>query len=81
MNAGLRAAIHAGGSDGPELEQVHVGFLPLTDCASLIMASELGLDRKHGVRIVPCREASWAGLRDKLVNGELDLAQALYGMV
>ena len=81
MNAGLRAAIHAGGSDSPELEQVHVGFLPLTDCASLIMASELGLDRKHGVRIVPCREASWAGLRDKLLNGELDLAQALYGMV
>ncbi len=45
------------------------------------MAAELGLDRKYGIRLVPRREASWAAVRDKLVNGELDAGQALYGMV
>jgi nitrate/nitrite transport system substrate-binding protein len=69
------------GSDRPELEEVRIGFMPLTDCASVVMASELGFDRKHGIRILPKRESSWAGVRDKLASGELDLAHVLYGLV
>ncbi|MBX3606049.1 MAG: ABC transporter substrate-binding protein [Piscinibacter sp.] len=65
----------------PEKQEVRIGFMPLTDCAPVIMASVLGFDRKHGVKIVPTRESSWAGVRDKLVSGELDMAQALYGLV
>ena len=65
----------------PEKSIVRVGTMALTDCASIVMAHELGFDRKHGVTIVPCRESSWAGVRDKLVHGGLDMAQALYGMV
>jgi nitrate/nitrite transport system substrate-binding protein len=45
------------------------------------MASVLGFDKKYGVRIIPTKEASWAGVRDKLVNGELDMAHVLYGLV
>ena len=45
------------------------------------MASVLGLDQKHGVKFVLSKEASWAGVRDKLVNGELDFAHVLYGLV
>ncbi len=71
----------AAGSDRPEKEEVKVGFIPLTDCASVVMASVLGLDRKYGVKIVLSKEASWAGVRDKLVNGELDMSHALYGMI
>ena len=77
----LRAAVWAQGSDKPEKEEVRIGFIPLTDCASVVMASVLGIDRKHGVKIVPSKEASWAGVRDKLVNGELDFAHVLYGLV
>jgi len=77
----LRSAVWAQGSDKPEKEEVRIGFIPLTDCASVVMASVLGFDRKHGVRIVPSKEASWAGVRDKLVNGELDMAHVLYGLV
>jgi len=77
----LRAVVHAQGSDAPEKKEVRIGFIPLTDCASVVMASVLGLDAKHGVKIVPSKEASWAGVRDKLVNGELDFAHALYGLV
>ncbi|WP_371867236.1 CmpA/NrtA family ABC transporter substrate-binding protein [Pseudoduganella guangdongensis] len=64
-----------------EKDIVRVGFNPLTDCASLVMASVLGLDRKHGIRIVLSKETSWAGVRDKLLTGELDAAHALYGLV
>ena len=78
---GLQSAVHAQGSDKPEKEEVRIGFIPLTDCASVVMASVLGFDKKYGVKIVPSKEASWAGVRDKLVNGELDIAHVLYGLV
>jgi len=78
---GLQAAVYAQGSDKPEKDEVRIGFIPLTDCASVVMASVLGFDKKYGVKIVPTKEASWAGVRDKLVNGELDLAHVLYGLV
>ena len=71
----------ASGSTKPEKEEVKIGFIPLTDCASVVMASVLGIDKKYGVKIVPTKEASWAGVRDKLVNGELDAAHVLYGLV
>ena len=77
----VRAGAWAAGSDAPEKPEVRIGFIPLTDCASVVMAAALGLDRKHGIRITPTREASWAGVRDKLVNGELDAAHVLYGLV
>ena len=77
----LRAAVYAQGSDKPEKEEVKIGFIPLTDCASVVMASVLGFDKKHGVKIIPTKEASWAGVRDKLVNGELDFAHVLYGLI
>ncbi|ARP87485.1 CmpA/NrtA family ABC transporter substrate-binding protein [Bordetella genomosp. 9] len=81
LDPGVRAGAWAAGSDAPEKTEVKIGFIPLTDCSSIVMASVLGLDKKHGVKIVPSKEASWAGVRDKLVNGELDLAHVLYGLV
>jgi nitrate/nitrite transport system substrate-binding protein len=45
------------------------------------MASVLGFDKKYGVKIVATKEASWAGVRDKLVNGELDMAHVLWGLI
>lgn len=81
IDPALRAAVWAQGSDKPEKEEVKIGFIPLTDCASVVMASVLGIDKKYGVKIVPSKEASWAGVRDKLVNGELDMAHVLYGLV
>ncbi len=77
----IRAGAWAAGSDAPEKTDVKVGFIPLTDCASVVMASVLGFDKKYGIKIVPSKEASWAGVRDKLVNGELDAAHVLYGLI
>ncbi|MDH4419226.1 nitrate transporter [Acidovorax sp. HMWF029] len=81
VSPALRALVHAQGSDAPEKKEVKIGFIPLTDCASVVMASVLGIDKKYGVTIIPTKEASWAGVRDKLVNGELDFAHVLYGLV
>ena len=78
---GLQSAVYAQGSDKPEKEGVRIGFIPLTDCASVVMASVLGFDKKYGVKIVATKEASWAGVRDKLVNGEIDMAHVLWGLV
>ena len=78
---GTRAAAWAGGSDAPELKEVKVGFIPLTDCASVVIASVMKFDEKYGIKIIPSKEASWAAVRDKLVNGELHAAHVLYGLV
>ena len=71
---------HATGSDAPELRELRVGFIPLTDCASLIVAANMGFDRRYGIRILPSREPSWAAIRDKLLGGALDAAHLLYGI-
>lgn len=76
-----RAAAWAGGSDAPELKEVKVGFIPLTDCASVVIASVMKFDEKYGIKIIPSKEASWAAVRDKVVNGELHAAHVLYGLI
>jgi len=77
---GVRAAAWAGGTDAPEKREVRIGFMPLTDCAPLVVASALGYDRKYGLQFRLSRQASWAAIRDKLLAGELDAAHALYGL-
>jgi nitrate/nitrite transport system substrate-binding protein len=77
----LSSFAYAQGSDAPEKKEIRIGFIPLTDCASIVMASVLGLDVKHGVKFVLDKQASWAGVRDKLISGELDMAHVLYGLV
>jgi nitrate/nitrite transport system substrate-binding protein len=79
--AGWRTSAWAAGSDAPEKTEVKIGFIPLTDCASVVIASEMGFDKKYGIKITPSKEASWAAVRDKLVNGELDAAHVLYGLI
>jgi nitrate/nitrite transport system substrate-binding protein len=78
---GIRQSAWAAGSDKPEKAEVKIGFIPLTDCASVVMASVNEIDKKYGLKIVPSKEASWASVRDKLVNGELDAAHVLYGLI
>jgi nitrate/nitrite transport system substrate-binding protein len=77
----VKAGAWAAGSDAPEKAAIKIGFIPLTDCASVVMASEMGFDKKYGLKITPSKEASWPSVRDKLINGELDAAHALYGMI
>ncbi|HEY3301612.1 MAG TPA: CmpA/NrtA family ABC transporter substrate-binding protein [Methylophilaceae bacterium] len=77
----IRNSAWAAGSDEPEIKEVKIGFIPLTDCAPIVVAAQMGFDKKYGIKIIPSKEASWAGVRDKVVNGELHAAHVLYGLV
>lgn len=70
-----------GGSDAPEKSAINLGFMALTDSASLIVAATQGFAQPYGLTLNLKRQASWATLRDKLISGELDAAQGLYGLI
>ena len=78
---GFINSVWAAGSDAPEKKEIRVGFIPLTDCASVVMAAVKKFDEKYGIKIILSKESSWASVRDKLVSGELDAAHVLYGLV
>ena len=69
------------GSDRLEKTELRIGFMPLADCAPLVMASVLGFDEKYGLRLVLEKQHSWSAMRDRLTGGELDAAQVLYGLL
>lgn len=54
-----------------------LGFIPLTDCAPLLVARELGYFAAEGLSVTLSREASWATVRDKVAFGALDGAHML----
>lgn len=60
---------------------LRVGFLPLTDAAPVVVAQELGLFARHGLDVELRREVGWATIRDKIIYGELDAAQAPAAML
>ena len=60
----------------PALRPLRVGFLALTDAAPLMVAQERGLFGQHGLRVTLQREVGWATIREKIIYGELDAAQA-----
>ena len=64
----------------PEKQKLNIGFIPLTDCATLAVAKEKGFFEKYGLDVNLSKEASWANIRDKLAYGMLDCAQMLATM-
>jgi nitrate/nitrite transport system ATP-binding protein len=66
-----------------KLEQttVNIGYIPLTDCAPLIIAKEKGLFAKYGLEIVNLfQEVSWNAIAENIVSGELHAAQMVAGL-
>ena len=62
------------------LPVLHAGFIPLCDCAPLIIARERGFDREFGFSLRLHREVSWANIRDKTEHGIFDCAHMLAPM-
>jgi ABC-type nitrate/sulfonate/bicarbonate transport system substrate-binding protein len=60
-----------------ERRHLRLGFIPLNDCAPLVVARELGLFAEEGLDVTLSREASWANIRDKVAVGLLDGAHML----
>ncbi len=55
---------------------LQVGFIPVSDCAPLVFALESGLFQKYELQVELRRETRWADIRDKVIYGDLDAAQA-----
>lgn len=59
---------------------IRLGFVPLSDCAPIAVAKELGIFERYGLKVVLSRELGWASVRDKLFYGDLDGAQSIAGI-
>ena len=57
-----------------------VGFMPLLDCASLVVAAERGFAAEEGLDLRLVRETSWANIRDRVIVGQFDAAHMLAPM-
>lgn len=61
-------------------DEVHGGFIPLTDCAPLVIAKEMGFAAANGISLVLHKDVSWANIRDKAEAGIFDCAIMLAPM-
>ncbi|MEM7240814.1 MAG: CmpA/NrtA family ABC transporter substrate-binding protein [Pseudomonadota bacterium] len=59
---------------------VHLGFVPLTDAAPLIIAREMGIAEEEGINLTLHKEVSWANIRDKVGFGIYNGAHMLSPM-
>ncbi|MBD2043426.1 nitrate ABC transporter ATP-binding protein [Microcoleus sp. FACHB-672] len=66
---------------GLEKVNLDIGFIPLTDCAPLVVAKEKGFFKKHGLEEVNLsREPSWKAISEGVATGRLDAAQMAAAM-
>ncbi|MEG4323555.1 MULTISPECIES: nitrate ABC transporter ATP-binding protein [unclassified Microcoleus] len=67
--------------NGLEKVNLDIGFVPLTDCAPLVVAKEKGFFKAHGLEEVTLvREPSWKEIAKGIGQGRLDAAQMVAGM-
>lgn len=59
---------------------LNCGYVPLVDCAPLVIAHELGFAADQGLALNLVRQPSWSALRDMLALGHLEVAQMLSPM-
>jgi ABC-type nitrate/sulfonate/bicarbonate transport system substrate-binding protein len=59
---------------------IRLGFVPLSDCAPIAVAREMGIFDRYGLHVTLSRELGWASVRDKIYYGDLDAAQSIAGI-
>jgi two-component system, oxyanion-binding sensor len=57
--------------------KIILGFIPLLDCASLVVAAERGFAAQEDIELALVRETSWANIRDRVIIGHFDAAHML----
>ncbi len=60
--------------------KIKIGFVPLVDCASLVIAWEKGYFAEKGLDVELRKFQSWGQIREKLIAGEIDAAHLLITM-
>jgi nitrate/nitrite transport system substrate-binding protein len=66
--------------DSPEVADLKMGIIALTDCSPIVIAHEKGIFKKYGINSTVSKEASWAVIRDKITTGENQATHMLLGM-
>ncbi len=66
--------------DSPEVSDVRLGIIALTDCSPFVIGAEKGFFKKYGIQATVSKGASWAAIRDGLSNGDLHATHMLLGM-
>lgn len=59
---------------------LNCGYVPLVDCAPLVIAKDLGFAAEEGLAFNLVAQPSWSALRDMLALGHLDAAHMLSPM-
>ena len=62
---------------GESAASLTLGFIPLVDCAPLVVAHEKGFAANEGLSLQLVRETSWANIRDRVMVGHFDAAHML----
>src|SRR5262245_39245247 len=65
------AASGATAGEGPEVKDLRLGIIALTDNSPIVIAHEKGLFKKYGLTTTIVKGASWAAIRDSLSTGDL----------
>lgn len=71
--------LRAAGAPGIEKPVLKFGFIKLTDCAPLVLASELNFFQDEGLFVTVEAQSNWKILLDRVISGELDGAHMLAG--
>lgn len=66
--------------DAPEVADLNFGMIALTDCSPIVIAHEKGIFKKYGINSTVRKGASWAAIRDSLINGDIHATHMLFGM-
>src|SRR5687767_9952932 len=78
--AGCQKRSSGQSGDGPEVPQLDMGIIALTDCSPLVIAKEKGFFKKHGIDANIKKGASWRAIYDSLSNGDIHCTHMLIGM-
>lgn len=60
---------------------LRIGFIPLADCAPLVVAQELGLFAKHGLTVELRKANGWEQLVARLAAGDVEAAHMLLTLI
>jgi nitrate/nitrite transport system substrate-binding protein len=77
LPTGWMGSVYA--SDAPEIPNLSLGIIALTDCAPLVIAYEQGLFKKYGIKATIAKQANWAAVRDSLFNNAIQGTHILLG--
>ena len=74
------AATADAGSEAPEMPNINIGIIALTDCSPFVIAQEKGFFKKYGINATITKGANWAAIRDSLSTGSNHATHMLTGM-